>query len=71
MCIAVGKVSFDDWLMLMSSFGWQQLLSGDLVRAVCNDLVRVHVGLSAASRLPYDEREMFVQVTGDDLVACL
>ena len=22
MCIAVGKVSFDDWLMLMSSFGW-------------------------------------------------
>jgi hypothetical protein len=22
MCIAVGKVSFDDWLMLTWSFGW-------------------------------------------------
>ncbi len=26
MCIAVGNVSFEDWLMLMSSFGWQSFL---------------------------------------------
>ena len=24
MCMAVGKVSLDDWLMLTSSFGWQR-----------------------------------------------
>lgn len=48
----------------------EQLLSGDLVCAVCDDLVCVHVGLSAASRLPYDEREVLVQASGDDLVAC-
>ena len=64
MCIAVGKVSLEDWLMLMSSLGWQKLLAGDLVAAVGNDLVGVHVGLSAGTGLPYHQGEMIVERSG-------
>ena len=38
--------------------GMQQLLAGDLIASVGNDLVGVHVGLGAAARLPDDEGEM-------------
>ena len=49
--------------------GVAELRTGDLVGAVCNDLVGVHVGLCARTCLPYDEREMCIQLAGNDLVA--
>ena len=57
MCIAVGKVSFDDCDMLTSSFGWTGFFAAEraarqLDRAVGDDLVDVHVGLRAAAGLP-------------------
>ena len=48
-----------------------ELCAGNFVCAVCNDLVGVHVGLRAGTRLPYHEREVGVQLAGNDLVACL
>ena len=47
----------------------QQFLSGNGVAAVCHDLIDVHVRLRAAAGLEYDEREIAVQFSGEDLVA--
>ena len=48
-----------------------ELLSGDLIRAVGDHLVGVHIGLGAGSGLPDHEREMPVQLAGDHLVGGL
>jgi len=40
----------------------------DLDGAVGDHLVHVHVSLSARTRLPHDQREVIVQLAGDDLV---
>ena len=76
MCIAVGKVSFDDCDMLTSSFGWTgffepSVAAGELDRAVRDHLVDVHVGLRAAAGLPDAQREVVVELAGDDLVGGL
>ena len=50
----------------------EDLLPRDLVAAVCDDLIDVHVGLRAAARLPDGEREVLRQLARDDFVArCL
>ena len=41
----------------------------ELIGAVCDDLVGVHVRLRAGAGLPDDERKMAVQLAGDNLVA--
>ena len=51
--------------------GVQQLFACDFVTAICDDFVGVHVGLSAASGLPYDQREMLVELAGNNFVASL
>ena len=76
MCIAVGKVSFDDCDMFTSSFGWTgffaaHLAAGQLDRAVRDDLVDVHVGLRARAGLPDAQREVVVELAGDHLVGRL
>ena len=48
----------------------EDLLARDLVAAVCNDLVDVHVRLCAAARLPDRKREMLRELARDDLIAC-
>ena len=72
MCMAVGKVSLDDWDMLTSSLGWIGYLrahdaAGHLDGAVGDDLVGVHVGLGAAAGLPDTEREVVVELALGDL----
>ena len=47
----------------------EDFLARDLVSAVRDDLVDVHVGLCAAARLPDGEREVFREFACDDLVA--
>ena len=47
----------------------QELFSRQLVAAVGDHLVDIHVRLRARTRLPHNEREMSVQLTGEDLVA--
>ena len=49
----------------------QQLFACQLIAAVGNDLVGVHVGLRAGSGLPDDQREMVVQLAGRDLLTGL
>ena len=49
--------------------GVQQLFAGDLIAAVGDDLVGVHVRLGAAAGLPDDEGEVVIQLPADDLVA--
>ena len=72
MCMAVGKVSLEDWDMFTSIVGMQQLFSpSDLVAAVGDDFVGVHVGLGAAAGLPHHQGEVVVQLAGDDFVAGL
>ena len=76
MCMAVGKVSFDDCDMFTSSFGWTGFLlpsvaAGQLDGAVGDDLVDVHVRLRAAAGLPDAQREVVVELAGDDLVGGL
>ena len=51
--------------------GVKKLLACDLVSTVGNNFVSVHVGLSAASCLPYNEREVVVQASADNFVASL
>src|SRR5690606_12334266 len=46
-----------------------QRLARQLAGAVRDDLVDVHVRLGARAGLPYDEREVVVEVAGEDLVA--
>ena len=72
MCIAVGKESFDDWLMLTWSLGCTGFLAAELaaeqlVGAVGDDLVEVHVALGARAGLPHDKREMIVELALDHL----
>ena len=43
-------------------------LAGNLVAPVGDDLVDVHVGLRAGARLPHHQREVAVQLAGEDLV---
>ena len=73
MCIAVGKVSFDDCDMLTWSFGWIGSLepidpAGQLDGPVGDHLVGVHVGLGAAPGLPDPQRELGVERALGDLV---
>ena len=49
--------------------GVQQRLACELVTAVGDDLVGVHIALGAAARLPDDERKVIVELALDDLVA--
>ena len=46
----------------------EDLLARDLVAAICDDLVDVHVGLRAAARLPDGEGEVFREFACDDLI---
>ena len=46
----------------------QKLSARDLIAAVGNDLVAVHVGLRAGAGLPDDEREIVQKLAGNDLV---
>ena len=74
MCIAVGKVSLDDWPRLTWSLGWigslePSLASSHLDRAVGDDLVGVHIGLGSAAGLPDHEREMIVEPAIDDFLS--
>lgn len=47
----------------------EDLLARDLVAAVCDDLVDVHVRLRSAARLPDRKREMLCEFACDDLIA--
>ena len=63
MCMAVGKVSLDDWDMLTWSFGCTGSLlpmhaAGQLDGAIRDDFVDVHVGLGARTGLPDPQREL-------------
>ena len=69
MCIAVGNVSFEDCDMFTSSFGCSSFFPAMLVAAVGDDLVDVHVRLRAGAGLPHNEREVPVELPGEDLVA--
>ena len=46
-----------------------QLPAGDLVSARADDLVRVHIRLRAGAGLPYNKREMIIELPRDDLIA--
>ena len=75
-CMAVGKVSLEDWLLFTSSLGWIGFLepmyaAGQLDGAVGDHLVGVHVGLGAAAGLPDAQREMVVERSRDHLVGGL
>ena len=67
MCIAVGKLSLDDWPMFTWSLGWTGVLpprlppSSSLAR-FGDHLVGVHVRLGAGPGLPDDERELVVEL---------
>ena len=70
MCIADGKVSFEDCDMLTWSLGCTGCLlpSGvpvQLAAAVRYDLVDVHVELGAAARHPHVQREDVVVFAGE------
>ncbi len=72
-CITVGNTSFDDCDMFTWSFGCTgpgvpSGVPSELVRAVRDDLVGVHVRLRAAAGLPDDERELIVELARDHLV---
>ena len=49
----------------------ENFLPRDLVAAVRDDLVDVHIGLRAAARLPYGEREVGGELAVEDLITCL
>src|SRR5215471_16506969 len=53
-------------MRVMGSF----LTAGQLDRTIRYGLVRVHVGLGPAPRLPNAQGEMVVEFSGDDLVRC-
>ena len=45
-----------------------QLLTGNLIGPVGNDLIYVHIGLGAASGLPYSQRKMTVKLSCQNLI---
>ena len=49
----------------------ENFLPRDLVAAVRDDLVDVHIGLRAAARLPYSEREVGGELAVEDFITCL
>ena len=49
--------------------GMQHLFAGDLITAVGNDLIGVHVGLSARTGLPHHQRKMIHQLALNHLIA--
>ena len=49
----------------------ENFLPCDLVAAVRDDLVDVHIGLRAAARLPYSEREVGGELAVEDFITCL
>ena len=49
--------------------GMQQLLACDLIAAVGDDFVCVHIGLGTGAGLPNNQREVIVERTGDNLIA--
>ena len=51
--------------------GVKHALTGNLVAAVGDNLVDVHVGLRARTRLPHLERELPVKLAGKNLITCL
>ena len=72
MCITAGKVSLLDCPRLTSSLGWIGVpgaapRAGELVGAVGDDLVGVHVALRAAAGLEDDQRELGVERAVHDL----
>jgi hypothetical protein len=76
MCMAVGKLSFDDWPMLTWSLGCTgrfvpSVPPRQLAGPVADDLVDVHVRLGAGPGLPYIERELRVEPARDHLVGGL
>ena len=65
-CIAVGKQSFEDWLILTWSLGCTGAFCPRLppsisLAAVGDHLVDVHVGLRAGSGLPHQQWKMIVE----------
>ena len=71
MCIAVGKLSFDDWPLLTWSLGWTGSLpprcAGQLLVGPAGDhFIGVHVRLGARPGLPDDQRELAVEVAARD-----
>jgi hypothetical protein len=71
MCMAVGKLSLDDWPLLTWSLGWTGLLPPRLPVRISlapagDHLVGVHVRLRAGARLPDHEGELVVQRAGGD-----
>ncbi len=49
--------------------GMEKFFAGDLVAAVGDDFVGVHVGLRAAARLPDNQGEVVVELASDDFIA--
>ena len=50
-------------------FAFADDLTCELVGTVGDDFVDVHVALRTRARLPDDERELIVELTGEDLIA--
>ena len=48
--------------------GMKQLFPGDFISTVGDDFIYIHIGLSAASCLPYGQWEVFVQSPHKDLI---
>ena len=59
----IGRLAHVDIIVRM-----QDLLASDFVATIRNNFIGIHVGLRAASCLPYDQREVFIQTAGDHLV---
>ena len=51
--------------------GMQQHAAGKFICTVCDNLVGIHIALGSGTGLPYDQREMVVELAGDNLVAGL
>ena len=73
MCIAVGKVSFDDWDMFTWSLGWTGVFeprtppSSSMARLEMTSLAFMF-DLGAAAGLPDPQREVVVEPALGDLV---
>ena len=72
-CIAVGNVSLDDWLISTSSLGWIGFLlprvpSTSWMSSIADDFINVHIRLSARAGLPNIEWEFAVQFASYHLI---